>query len=106
MDNKIEFIELTKIKIEKFNVRKHDIDKGIAKLAENIKALGLIEPITVYKKSDDGKYVILVGQRRFWAHQFLNYNYPNEKFGKEEQLPNVIKCRIIPEPETDEVENG
>ena len=46
--------------------------------------------------------MILAGQRRFNAHHWLNDNHPNEKFGDEEQLPNVIKCIVIPEPETDE----
>jgi len=98
-------IKLGEIQTSKDNVRKRDIDKGIESLAYNIKALGLLQPITVYQNKESQKYVIIAGQRRFNAHHWLNDNYPGEKFpknlpGQIEQLPDEIKCIVIPEPET------
>lgn len=88
-------ISLDEIKVQKFNVRKHDIDKGIEDLAASIKAIGLLQPITVYFDSKNERYVILAGQRRLNAHHYLNDKYPNKGFDK-------INCFVIPEPKTDE----
>lgn len=51
-----------------FAVRK----KNIELLAESIKKRGLLQPVTVYKK--DGKYELIIGQRRFLAFQHLGYD--------------------------------
>ena len=38
-------------------------------LAESIRTLGVIQPLTVCKKEDDGKYTIISGERRWRASQ-------------------------------------
>ena len=93
--NKVDLISLDEIKVEKHNVRLHDIDIGIDDLASSIKAVGLLQPITVYLNSESNYYVILAGQRRFNAYHHLNEKYPNEEFDK-------IKCIVIDEPKTNE----
>lgn len=92
---KVENIPLDNIDLGIVYARKSSINVGIEELALNIKALGLVQPITVYQNSKDKRYVILDGQRRFNAHHFLNEKYPNEGFDK-------IQTVVIPEPETDE----
>lgn len=91
----IQPISLDEIKVQKYNVRKHELDKGIEDLAVNIKAIGLLQPITVYLDSKNQRHVILAGQRRLLAYYYLDEKYPAEGFDK-------IKCIVIPEPETDE----
>ena len=88
-------IPLDNIKVQKHNVRIHDIDQGIEDLAENIRANGLLQPIAAYYDSEQSRYVILTGQRRLNAHDYLNKKYPGEGFDK-------IQCKVIPEPETDD----
>lgn len=43
-------------------------EESLNELAESIKTLGVIQPLTV-KKTDDGKYLIISGERRFRASQ-------------------------------------
>ena len=95
MDEKFEYVNLDEIKVQKHNVRIHDIDQGTEDLAENIRANGLLQPIAAYYDSGRTHYVILTGQRRLNAYHYLNDKYPDEGFDK-------IQCKIIHEPETDE----
>ena len=94
MDTKIQLIPLSSIKVQKFNVRKKEIDKGIEDLAASIKAVGLLQPITVFLDSEKDIYVILAGQRRLNAHHHLNDKYPNQNWDQ-------IQCIVIDEPDTD-----
>ena len=83
-------IPLDRIGTAKHNASKHDRDKGIEELAVNIKAHGLLQPITVCQKSDTKEYVLLVGQRRLLAFVELNKKYPGEGWDK---IPvNVVDC--------------
>ena len=50
--------------------RKVFLDDEIEMLAESIKEKGLLQPILV-KKMEDGKIIIVSGERRFRAHQLL-----------------------------------
>jgi ParB-like chromosome segregation protein Spo0J len=102
MSQEVLLIKLDEIKIAKYNARKNDIKVGIEELAANIRAIGLLQPITVYQNSDDKKYVIIAGQRRFNAHVYLNEKYPGKRFGRDKQLPDEIKCLVIDEPKTQE----
>lgn len=95
MTDVIKEIPLDEIKVQKYNVRVHDINVGVEDLAANIKANGLLQPIAAYRDSDTGNYVILTGQRRLNAYHHLNKKYPSQGFDK-------IKCNIIDEPESDE----
>ena len=95
MDEKFEYINIDEIKVQKYNVRIHDINQGIEDLAENIRANGLLQPIAAYYDSERSHHVILTGQRRLNAYHYLNDKYPDEGFDK-------IQCKIIREPDTDE----
>ena len=91
--NLIQLISLDQIKVQKYNVRRHDIDVGTEDLAVNIRANGLLQPITAFFDSEKQLYVILAGQRRLNAHHYLNEQYPEDGFDK-------IKCIVIDEPES------
>ena len=91
----VDRISLDDIKVEKHNVRKRDIDVGIEDLAASIKAVGLLQPITAYRDSEKGHYVILAGQRRLNAFHYLNERHPGDGFDR-------IKCIVIKEPQTSE----
>ncbi len=91
----IQLLSLDLIKVQKYNVRKKEIDKGIDDLAASIKAVGLLQPITVFFDSEKKFYVILAGQRRLNAHHQLNEKYSGKGWDK-------IKCIVIDEPETNE----
>ena len=64
-------IPLDDIDISLQQFRTRNIDKGIEELAENIKAVGLINAITVCE-GENGKYELIAGQRRYLAHQHLD----------------------------------
>ena len=95
MAERFEHIPLDQIRVQKHNVRIHDIDQGIEDLADNIRANGLLQPIAAYYEPEQSKYVILTGQRRLNAYHHLNDRYPGGGFDR-------IQCKIIDEPETPE----
>ena len=94
-EERFEFISLDNIKVQKHNVRLHEIDQGREDLAESIKVNGLLQPIAAYYDSEKSQYVILTGQRRLNAYHYLNEHYPNEGFDR-------IQCKIIKEPKSEE----
>jgi ParB family chromosome partitioning protein len=61
-------IELSKIEANPFQPRTKFDEEPLKELAESIKEIGLIQPITLRKISDD-KYQIIAGERRFRAAQ-------------------------------------
>jgi ParB family transcriptional regulator, chromosome partitioning protein len=95
MSQEITLIPIDEVKIQKFNVRKKDIQTGIEDLAASIKAVGLLQPITVFLDSENNRYVILAGQRRFNAYTYLNEEFPGDGFDK-------IRAIVIPEPKSDQ----
>lgn len=62
-------IPLDDLKLELAQVRQTDVGKDVHELAENIKKVGLLEPIIVCLSEEKGKYEIIAGQRRFLAHR-------------------------------------
>lgn len=68
----VEFAEipLEKLQIGTSQVRLSEVGKDINELAESIRKQGLLEPILVAPIGDD-RYEIVLGQRRFLAHQSL-----------------------------------
>lgn len=74
---KINMLRLEEIPLEDLTIGKgqvrttSDIAKDIDELADSIRIIGLIHPIIVCPGDEDGKYEILTGQRRFYAHQIL-----------------------------------
>ena len=93
--DQIQLIPLDKILVHKFNVRTKDIDSGIDEIAASIKAIGLIQPISVFFNSEKNHYVVLAGQRRLNAYVKLNTDFPGEGFDK-------MKCIVMDEPKTSE----
>jgi ParB family transcriptional regulator, chromosome partitioning protein len=89
---KIVDIPLSQIQINKLNPRKRFVDTEEDILIDSILSKGLLNPIIVFKRKKDNRYVILDGQRRFQAFSKLGKGY--EK----------ISCHIL-ENEPTELEN-
>ncbi len=64
----IDEIELSKIEANPFQPRTKFDEESLKELAESIKEIGLIQPITLRKVADN-KYQIIAGERRFRAAQ-------------------------------------
>lgn len=62
----VEKIPVDEIVTGRFQSRNTKVDEGLEELAENIRKLGLINPVTLYKMPD-GRYELIEGQRRFFA---------------------------------------
>ena len=61
-------IELSRIEANPFQPRTKFDEESLKELAESIKEIGLIQPITL-RKIADNKYQIIAGERRFRAAQ-------------------------------------
>lgn len=85
---KFEDVPLDLIDVGPWQARTRKVEENTDELAENIRCLGLINPITVYKK-DDGRYELVAGQRRLIAV---------EKLGRK-----TIKARVLPAEPSDVV---
>jgi len=77
IDNKNETpivpVELSKIEISDWNVRKQGVEQDIEELMDSIKAVGgLIQPVKLIRKGAD-KFELFVGQRRFLAYEKLGW---------------------------------
>jgi len=90
----IELIPLDQIEVSDLNVRHHERDTRIPELADSIGKYGLMQPIIV-RKAENSKYEIIVGQRRFLAHQEL------EKRG---ELEPAVKKAIIADESLSEMD--
>ena len=97
--NKIEIVEykeiivdipLTQIEVNNLNPRKRFVDTEEDVLIDSILSKGLLNPIIVFKRRKDNRYVILDGERRFRAYKKLNYK--------------DISCHVL-EKEPTELEN-
>src|SRR5688500_9733701 len=64
-------IPLKDLVIGKGQIRVRDLKKEISELADSIRKIGLLQPIVVCPAEKPGKYEIILGQRRFLAHQEL-----------------------------------
>ena len=76
----LKIIELSQIIPNPKNARK--TFKNIQRLADSIKTFGLQQPIVVYQL-EDGRYVIVAGERRFKAVELLQWKQVEVK---------VLKC--------------
>ena len=94
MTEELTDVPLDKILVQKHNVRVHGIDREIEGLAENIRANGLLQPVTAYFDPEKKRYVILAGQRRLNAYDYLHKKYPDGGFDR-------IQCKVTDEPKTD-----
>ncbi len=66
-------IELSKIEANPFQPRSKFDEEALLELSASIKELGLIQPITLRKLSDN-KFQIIAGERRFRASQLAGLN--------------------------------
>ena len=64
---KTEYIPVNKIKMSELQARQKEVTAGLELFAEQIRKVGLIQPIVVYQKGTE--YELLVGQRRYLAHR-------------------------------------
>lgn len=75
--------------------------ENLKKLAGSIEQHGLINPITIRPKEPEDttppntKYIIVTGERRYWAHIYLAHNKKEIREGEETQNPDHIKAGII-----------
>lgn len=71
-------ISLTEIILKDSNVRtdlnSQNSQEGLKELAENIRINGLMQPIVLKGTYGNPQYDVIVGQRRFLAHQLLGLN--------------------------------
>ena len=65
-------IPLNDLVISTGQARTVDLGADIEELAESINSQGLLQPIVVCPASEEGKWEILIGQRRFLAHKRLH----------------------------------
>ena len=77
--NKLIDIDVDNIHPNPFQPRKNFQKNALLQLAESMKEVGIIQPVLVYKK--DGKYFLVVGERRWRAAQLLKW----------EKIPAMIK---------------
>ena len=80
-------IPLENIKRRYLPVQKELVDELLDDLISSIKTLGLIQPIAVYKNSEQ-EYDVIDGNRRLRAYRELNTQYPGDETLKE------IECVI------------
>jgi ParB/RepB/Spo0J family partition protein len=72
LSDRVYEIPLEQIDISKFNVRLTDAEIGIRELADNIEKHGLLQPVTLRGSYGRPPYELIVGQRRYLAHELLN----------------------------------
>ena len=63
-------LDLKQIEINPFQPRTNFNEESVLELAESIKTLGIIQPITV-RKLDNNKYQLVSGERRLRAARFI-----------------------------------
>ena len=81
--------------------RQEDTEAGIDELAENIKAVGLLQPIIVCK-TEDNKYGVEVGQRRLNAFAKLKLDHEQSDENNQDNEWETIPVLIAPEDLTEE----
>jgi len=62
---KFDYLPLGLIDVSLSNVRKSNLEEGIDELANSIRAIGVQQPVTVFKKGE--RYELIIGQRRYLA---------------------------------------
>ncbi|MGN0916559.1 MAG: ParB/RepB/Spo0J family partition protein [Succinivibrio sp.] len=65
--NSVVEIETEKLKASVYQPRKNFDDESLNELSESIKEHGLLEPLLVKKSSEDDRYEIICGERRYRA---------------------------------------
>ncbi len=70
--DKIEELSIDKIEPSDWNPRERFDEEKEDELIESILAKGILNPLVVYKKKGENKYVILDGERRYRACRKIN----------------------------------
>ena len=86
-------IPLEDLEIGKSQVRLSDISTDIDELADSIDKVGLLEPIVVAPPGPSGKHEIILGQRRYLAHQELGLK--TIKAGILSEHVDEIKAKVL-----------
>jgi len=68
-------LEVAKVEPDPNQPRKVFDEEGLQSLAESIKDLGLLQPITVRAGESLGTYIIVAGERRWRAHRIAGLNH-------------------------------
>lgn len=72
--------------------------RELRRLAAAIEHHGLINPITIRPAElGDNRFIIVTGERRYWAHVLLNLEKRQIKEGEELQSPDQIKATLVPQ---------
>jgi len=85
----IRSVPLADITVDDTNIRHSDRGKDVDILAESIKEHGLLQPVVLMGEWEEPPYRLIVGQRRYLAHQRLNRDHPNAGFDR-------ILARFVP----------
>ncbi len=67
-------VALTQIKANPNQPRREFDEEALAELADSIREIGIIQPVTL-RKMEDGSYQIIAGQRRWRASQMAGLEY-------------------------------
>lgn len=71
--------------------------RELRRLASAIEQHGLINPITIRPSATNPDlYLIVTGERRYWAHVLLAMEGRNIREGEITHLPNKIKATVVP----------
>ncbi len=71
--------------------------RELRRLAAAIEQHGLINPITIRPAElGESRYIIVTGERRYWAHVLLNLEERQIKEGEEVQASAQIKATLVP----------
>jgi len=71
--------------------------RELRRLAASIEQHGLINPITIRPTElDENRYIIVTGERRYWAHVLLTLEERQIHEGEDIQAPNQIKAALVP----------
>lgn len=66
-------LEVNKIEVNPYQPRTHFNEQAIGELAESIKSLGIIQPVTV-RKLDRNQYQLVSGERRYRAAKSIGFD--------------------------------
>jgi ParB family chromosome partitioning protein len=80
-------VPIDKIRLDEWNVRTLDKEKGIEELAESILEHGLLQPIVVFQEGD--KFNLIIGQRRLRAFKELR----KKGYSQFKEIPAIILAR-------------
>jgi ParB family chromosome partitioning protein len=71
--------------------------RELRRLAAAIAQHGLINPITLRPAElGENRYILVTGERRYWAHVLLNLEGRQIQEGEEVQTPDHIKATLVP----------